>query len=273
MEKFKVTMNKYSFVLSSCDNYSDLWNPFFHQLKKYWKGFDYDVYLCTESKKYQMEGLRVHCPLNVPRSNTWSENLIELLEHIETEYVIFMLDDFWLKKPVDTEKLAEIMETFDKDKNIGFLCLLHQPASVLPVSKEYPMLVEYPRKAKYRITTQVGLWRKDYFLKILRSHESAWQFEIYGNKRSGRYKENTYVISDKTNSIFDYDSGGVLYRGKYVKEYVEYFEKEEGIKLEKERIRKPKWEFKKEDRDIVRRIKKYFTLKFYIDYYKSIIKK
>ena len=264
-------MNNVSFVLSSCDNYCDLWNPFFTQLKKYWTGFDYDIYLCTESIKFEYEGLRIHCPLNVPKSNTWSENLMSLLSEINTEYIIFMLDDFWLKKAVNTEELAELLKIFDNDKNMGFLCLLHQPSSTLSSSKDYPMLVEYPRKARYRITTQVGLWRKSYLLKILRNHESAWQFEIYGNKRSRRFPENTYVLSNKTDAIFDYDSGGVLYRGKFVEEYIEYFEEEEGIKLEKERIRKPKREFKREDRDIKNRIKKYFTLKFYIDYYKSVI--
>ena len=140
-------MNKFSFVLSSCDSYSDLWNPFFRQLKKYWKGFNYDIYLCTESKKYQMEGLRIHCPLNVPRSNTWSENLIELLKGIDSEYIIFMLDDFWLKSPVDTSKLEKLMEIFDNNKEMGFLCLLHQPASSLSPSSSFPMLVEYAKNA------------------------------------------------------------------------------------------------------------------------------
>jgi hypothetical protein len=53
-----MTNNNLSIVVSSCDSYSDLWNPFFTLLKKYWIGIEkYPIYLCTESKKITFEGL------------------------------------------------------------------------------------------------------------------------------------------------------------------------------------------------------------------------
>ena len=227
--------DKYSFLLCSCDNYSDLWDPFFTLLTRYWKGFDYEVYLCTESKKYTFPGLNIHCPLNVPQTNTWSQNLIDTLHSIPTEYIIFMLDDFWLKSPVNTERLEMLMARFDADKRMGNLLLLHQSASSLQPSAQYPDLVKFPARRPYRISTQVSLYRKDYLLKVLRPHETAWRFEVFGTKRSARLPFDNWIIADGTPPMFDYDRGGVVYRRSYVKEFVDYFVEKEGIAVDPSR--------------------------------------
>ena len=39
-------------LMSSCDAYSDLWNPFFYYLKKNWPEFNLKVYIITELKHY-----------------------------------------------------------------------------------------------------------------------------------------------------------------------------------------------------------------------------
>ena len=217
-------------IVSSCDKCSDLWQSFFWLVKKNWKGFDRKVYLCTESKTFSYEGLDVECPLTMPQGSTWSENLMVLLQQIEEEYVLFMLDDFWLKKPVDTERLQLYEKIIEEDKSIGFICLIRQlePSEENPESKKYPELISYGRHTSYRVTTQAGLWRRDYLISLLRKHESAWWFEMFGSKRSRKSFYSSYVVRD---SVFSYDEGGVLFRGSYVSEYVKLFVEHEGICL------------------------------------------
>ena len=229
----------FSFIFCTCDSYDDLWEPFFTLLQRYWPNFDYDVYFCTESKQYSFPGFNIHCPLNEPKTSTWSQRLIDLLHVIPTENVIFMLDDFWLKAPVNVERLKSLMECFAADKQMGHISLLHESASALEPSEKYPDLVEYPKKRPYRITAQVGLYRKNYLLKVLRAFESAWAFEVYGSKRSGHLPQASYIIAKDTDVIFKYDRGGVVWRGVYVEAFLDYFVKEEGIVIHSNRPIKP----------------------------------
>lgn len=261
--------NRYSVVVSSCDNYSDLWMPFFSLIKKYWPAFDYPVYICTESKTFSYEGFDIHCPLNVPQTNTWSQNLIDLLNHIDSEYIIFMLDDFWLKSPVNVNLLSHCMEIFENDKNMGFLCLIQQKASSLMDSKQdFRDVVQVPKSQFFRITTQAGIWRKSYLRQILRKHETAWQFEWFGSKRSKRLALQPYVVSEKVGSVFDYDSGGVLFRGAYVEEYIGNFLNKEGIVLSKKRPIAPKVQLENKEYSKRRNL---FSPRYIYDYIRSMI--
>lgn len=209
-------------IVSSCDRCSDLWLPFFTLIKKYWPGFDRKVFLCTDSKSFTFEDFNIICPLRMLPGSTWSENLMALLEIIEEDIVLFMLDDFWLKTPVNVDRLQKYEKIMMDNANIGFICLIFQidPSQDNPISNEYSDFVVYGKNTPYRVTTQAGLWRKDYLMSLLRRHESAWWFEMFGSKRSRKSKFKSYVVRD---SVFSYDDGGVLFRGNYVSEYIKYF--------------------------------------------------
>lgn len=221
-------------IVSSCDKCSDLWQPFFYLVKKNWSGFDRKVYLCTDSKTFAYEEFDITCPLRMPSGSTWSENLIALLKGIDEECVLLMLEDFWLKAEVDAIQLHQCEEIIKNDSTIGFICLIHQLDSSPDnlVSGKYPNLIEYGSKTAYRVTTQAGLWRRDYLLSLLRKHESAWWFEIFGSKRSRRSDYRSYVV-DK--SVFSYDDGGVLFRGCYVEEYIKFFKNDKKIYINPKR--------------------------------------
>lgn len=227
-------MHQIPLIISSCDKCSDLWFPFFKLLKEYWPKFERKVYLCTDAKQFSVTGFDISCPLNMPKGSTWSENLMSLLEQMDEEYVLMMLEDFWLKSKVDVLQLQRCEQIMTQDAGIGFICMVHQldPSKENPVSKDYPELIEYGCNTPYRVTTQAGLWRRDYLLRLLRRHESAWWFEMFGSKRSRRYAYRSYVVN---RSIFEYDDGGVLFRGSYVSEYVERFVKDHKIMLNPQR--------------------------------------
>lgn len=221
-------------IVSSCDKCRDLWQPFFYLVKKNWPDFNRKVYLCTDSKTYACDGFDITCPLCMPSESTWSENLIALLKGIDEEYVLLMLEDFWLKEKVDETQLHQCEKIIMRDPTIGFICLVHQLDSSPdnPVSENYPNLIEYGPKTAYRVTTQAGLWRRDYLLSLLRKHESAWWFEMFGSKRSRKYDYHSFVVEK---SVFSYDDGGVLFRGCYVEEYIKFFKDDKNIYINPKR--------------------------------------
>ena len=88
-------------VVLSCDKYEPCWKPFFTLLEKYYPHHP-EVYLITETKQ---------CPycktINVD-SNIWTERFREGLKQIDDNQVLVMLDDFFIRKPVDEKRINNI---------------------------------------------------------------------------------------------------------------------------------------------------------------------
>jgi len=181
--------------------------------------------LITDGKKFSSNGLQIQCPLDYTnKQRTWSECVIEAIGHIDTEYILFMLDDFWIKEPVDDILIDKCIGYLDSDKNAGTFCLRHQPDFKLHEESKFSEFVRRPKSEPYRITTQVSVWRKSYLNKILRKHESVWDFETFAKYRSRLfYPERIYLIKPTVKMPIVYHSGGVLYRGKYVMPYLKEF--------------------------------------------------
>lgn len=224
-------MNRISMILSSCDKYEDLWYPFCYQLVANWPEFNMPIYLGTESKHFSFTGLDIRCPLSGGEIyRQWSERLLQLLKKIDDEYILFMLDDFWLTEKVDVAKFNRVFSYMRDNKNIGFICLLHEEKFFLKgeirdkiTASEYEDLNEWKKGLPFRITTQAGLWRKKYLIKLLRSHESAWYFETRATWRSKFYHERVF---DVKRDIITYPIGGFLGGGKCYKDYIHYYPNE-----------------------------------------------
>ena len=50
--------NKVAFLVVSCDNYCDLWYPFFKTFHKYWSECPYQLYLASNFKQYEDEKVK-----------------------------------------------------------------------------------------------------------------------------------------------------------------------------------------------------------------------
>lgn len=221
--------NDICFVLCSCDSYEDLWTPFCTQLVKFWPGFSLPIYLGTESKTFHYDGLTIESPLKDTKTDLslWSKRLEALLKKIPYDYLIFMLDDFLLTEPVNVSEVERAYGIIKDNPSIGMIQLWPQIIGQVEKRKienaiecEYPGYYLLKKKMPYRITTQVSIWRKDYMLKILRKHESAWHFELLGTIRSRFYREKVLVVKDK---VMNYPDGGVIWRGKCCMENLSLF--------------------------------------------------
>lgn len=220
------------FILCSCDSYEDVWTPFCVQLLKNWKGFDLPIYLSTETKSFHYNGLDIKTPLKDIHTDlsSWSKRLEVLLKNLPYDYFIFMLDDFLLIDKVNVSEVEKAYGIMKSDNTIGMIQLWPQiTENSNKIRRENAVECDYPdyyllkNKMPYRISTQVSIWKKDYMLKILRSHETAWHFEVRGTIRSRFYKEKVLAIKDK---VINYPDGGLIWRGKCCIENLSYFDEE-----------------------------------------------
>ena len=225
-------MNNISMVFCTTDSYSDTWNPFFTLLKKHWHDFDMPIYFCSDSASYSYEGFDIRCPMqgkSYKKRPSWSKLLYDTLKHVNTEYIFFILDDFWLTDDVDVNKFQYCLNTMKDDKKIGYICLAGYKTGMLndgtnrAILCEYDGLLEVTRKCLWRIHAQAGIWRVKYLKKILKKSEDAWQFEWNGTVRSRFLLSKCYDVIDP---VIKYPFNGVITRGKVIEEYFNLYSEE-----------------------------------------------
>ena len=217
------SVNKVAVLISSCDNYQDLWKPFFTLFFRYWHDCPYPVYLSTNHLVYDHPRVKT---VGVGDDIDWSSSFRCTLEQIPQPYVIVMIEDFLPTKSVDTAKIDRLV-TYMESKGAGCLRLYPCPGPNLPCP-DNPLVGEISKGADYRLSLQAAVWDKQILLELLRDGESAWELELNGTKRTNDL--NAPFLSVIGDSPIPYFCTGVV-KGKWVKEAVKLCETE-GIEVD-----------------------------------------
>ncbi|MBR1706866.1 MAG: hypothetical protein IJ721_08810 [Bacteroidales bacterium] len=187
--------------ISTCDGYSDCWNPFFRLFERYWPDFSGTLYLSTEYKEYAYGNLpvvsqRLCWSHGVPTSERvpWSRFTRWALEAVPDDLVLFLQEDFFLKGTVRSEVVDRYAVLMREHPDIRCLHLTDQSVQCGGPS-EFPGLDEVPLRQRYRVSCQCALWRKDEILSILRDDESAWEYEEFGSARSAALGHRYLAVS------------------------------------------------------------------------------
>ena len=106
-------MNDISILVNTSDSFEDCWNPFFQLFTTYWSDCDWPIVLNTETKSYSYPGLNIRCARvaeGESRRLSWSECLMRCLDGIDTPYLLYLQEDYFLEGPVQVEKLKALMD-------------------------------------------------------------------------------------------------------------------------------------------------------------------
>jgi len=212
--------------VNTSDNFEDCWNPFFTLFYRYWPDCPYPIVLNTETKDYSFSGLNIACTrvsLGEPKRLGWSECLERALDSINTPYILYLQEDYFLESPVREDVIKDLLELMRQGK--ADVIRLSESADAGPWHPTAsPLIWEVDKKAKWRLSLQAGLWRTSILRAQIRKHETPWQLESYGGSRSRRMKEkvccvNRDLFSGWEKEVFPYEPTGVI-AGKWVGEIV-----------------------------------------------------
>lgn len=215
-------MNDLTVLVNTCDAYCDLWDPFFRLYYENWgeRGREYPVVLNTENSEYT-------CPFQMNvlshkytgKRGTWADRLYCALRDIESEFVLFLLDDFFFADAVHTEIVDEVLKYMRDNPNIA--CFnMQKPYYGNNEQSEYQYFDKRKNGDLYTLTCQPAIWRRKKLMKYINRNEDAWQFEQFGSARTLLYpKDEFYILSESAPNIFEYnfnvtDGYGVC-RGKW----------------------------------------------------------
>lgn len=229
----------FTVIVNTSDGYHDCWRPFFTLFDKYWADNNAPVLLNTESVDWADSRVEIRCAKTGRATPglkpSWSERLIACLDQVETPLVLYMQEDYFLESPVNDELVRSFADLMLRDSEVRHIGLTHfgSCGPFTPTADE--RLWQIAQRARYRISTQAGLWHVPTLRSHLRAGEDVWMFEIYGTRRAWRRPElfltaNRSVFAPPSNPIIQYTHTGII-QGKWHLAMPRLFE-DHGIKVD-----------------------------------------
>jgi len=204
-------------LVNSSDGFEDCWRPFFRLLELYWGDRTIPILLNTETKIYSGSDDRVESScvaLGEHRRLSWSECLIRAIDKIETPLLLYMQEDYFLDRPARVDAFERIVRTMLEHPEIAHIGLTKHGSAGPFTPHPLPELSEIRPNARYRISTQVGLWRPDALRSYLDPAENGWMFEIFGTRRAAKRGDLFLTVDPAVQPVFDYTHTGII-KGKW----------------------------------------------------------
>lgn len=176
-------------LVASCDAYSDLWRPFFELRRRHWPDCPFPIYLGAGSLDCGEAGVRT---LHSTAGKNWSACMIDYLRLIATPYVLIMLDDFFLRRPVRTDQILYCLNFAQRTDAVQVRLIPRPgPSNRLPGEK---LIGECVAGLPYRLDMQAAIWDRLSLSKLLTPGESIWEFEHKGNERALDIPHGLYSV-------------------------------------------------------------------------------
>ena len=276
-------MEDVSLLVFSCDKYSGAWYPFFELLKIFWPNHPKKIYLGTECYDYEAKNLDVEV-IKTGYDQSWSSRLYKTLSQINSKYVIFSLEDFFLQDFVKNDEILKCIDWMDKNPNIAVCRLAVSSLSKLKKQWKDSSFRIAESDIRYRLDTQFAVWDRECLMSFIDLSEDPWQFEEKGSLRIKEtskiflwyYQENEDVLDCMimpylNNPLLGYN----IHWGKWLWNNIELFNRNGisnvdikglGSLSEKEVLRRYKYLYLNKKTDLGNRlIKTFFRLFIKVD--------
>lgn len=208
---------KLAILVISCDNYCDVWRPFFDLLSKFWPDCPFPLYLGTNEADFSYPGVRV---LKAGPDTSWADNTRKHLAQIDEEFVLTFLEDFFISRTVDTSAIESALALTIRDGIATYSLML--PKKGLTYEKESNIFYIDPR-AEYCINTSIAIRKKVVFCDFLKPGYSAWDFEVKNSMDVNRTGTFPGIFVTSAEDLFHCKNG--IWRGKWVPGSVRFCER------------------------------------------------
>ena len=85
---------KVSVVVTSCDHFSECWEPFIKSIDKHWGDCPWDINIISNYQSIKSEKVKF---INVGEDKGWASNLKVALKQIDSNYIIYLHEDYFFK--------------------------------------------------------------------------------------------------------------------------------------------------------------------------------
>lgn len=234
-------MSKLRVYVTTSDYYNHLIPGFAYLFNKYWSADQEVTFLCYTNPSYSLpsnfsllslgpsesfgneiaewakgrRGIKGE-PYPTPR---WTDSLRPLFEELADAHFILLQIDYFIDRPVELDKI-ELLKCFLHSGPVAKIDLtldLNRYSHSLYAYHGNIQIIASDQSAKYRSSLQAAIWRRDYFLPLLKPNRSPWDFEAMGQHE---LKNDGKLIL----GIRQPDFGPVSYANLYAKGKVDWDE-------------------------------------------------
>lgn len=213
MINIKNKSNRFSTLIQSCDNYEWFWSGIFCTLDLYWD-FKYPVYFATEEKDIHNISYHFNSSykpnskiklINHEKSSDasgFSTRMIDAIKKIDSEYILYLQEDMWLRRPLEKNLIEDILNFMDQNSADSVKIhsrLFYYDSYILEptdfIIQDVRMLKMSEVENNCFLSHNATIWRKDYLLKHQVEGETPWINEIEGSKRMFSDSKNHYIYN------------------------------------------------------------------------------
>jgi hypothetical protein len=213
-------MNKITVIISSCDAFENCWKPLLHSLEQCWRNCPWDIYIISNHREIIHPKVKF---LKAGNDRGWASNLKNILERIESDWIIYLQEDYWLTSEINTESLKKHIDYCIKN-NIDYLRL--NP----PFHDEYSIIdtcyAQIPEGIRYRLCLQAAIWNKNVLQNCLVDGWTGWNFEYDLEKhlKKNNIKVKSLVINSNVfpDKGIEYVGGTAVRKGRWTVAAAEY---------------------------------------------------
>jgi len=158
-------------VVLSCDKYSEYWDYFFKLKNKYWKDCPYKTYLVSETKKRpRTKMINVDSPI-------WTKRFRTALEQLKSDYVIVLLEDYFIRSKVLQDRIEQCLEYMKSDFDPIVWNFEHNYRKSSGLGMPSGWLNQYNHQV-YLNSCQPSLWNRKRLIQRLQKDQNAWEWEL-----------------------------------------------------------------------------------------------
>ncbi len=199
-------MGEISTVIGSCDAYQPLHKNFDILFKRYWKA-DTENFFLSETK-----GIAGYN--NIFSQGDWGKRMLDGLDKVNTEYVVFLLEDYYLSETIDDEFLQDHLNTLLEHRADKIMFDTLYPDGVYNLESLGNDLYKFRNDSQYLNSVQPAIWRTEHIKKVLNKEYSPWDFEIVGNVFAARLNPTILLQARPKKVYFNfYRRGGIFSEG------------------------------------------------------------
>jgi hypothetical protein len=121
--------------------------------------------------------------IRVGKDKGWASNMQVALEQIDTPYILYLQEDYFLTHPVDAARLASDI-AYAIAQDAASFCFFDLSLLEADFGTKHERFGVVPEDSKGRTRLQTTLWKRDVFASLLRSGETAWDMEARASERT-----------------------------------------------------------------------------------------